>query len=1354
MPFNSLKSNCPLCGKAFEITHMYLNARDAIYGGMGETPPDTIECVECLNKKQQRWMQETNTAREKAGIRKKYPCIYRNSDSARQKLDAVRDYFKLMAEKYKTILGDIDELNKKLEQARAEKQEIIDAFSKELSIQIAPDGGVDAYAHIKETEQYNYYFVHEKIRNVKRRSTVFGYRKADLKLATTVGRKSINFLNHEIYKAETSVQQLKEKQQKLREEIAYRLAPDSYFEELRTSLFKQVVSTYGYTQLAVYDSEKLLQHHSFLLGKVLFTSFYTNQKELFSLAKKTSNLTFLEVQSGDTNTQVDFFLPVVVDIQKCAGLLAEKNFANSFKSYFVKILQMMPVGGCEYLFFDPVSNGQSFGELNELVSPTGGGLVDRIYCEKQEIGNAFSALAKKIQGINMQLKDCPSVYEYNKTHEQKINPTVVVAFNLCEDSYDDSQLRAVLENAQRCGIFLILSYDKKRCYKEKSNYNGFYYEPNDKVLEVCLEFVNQGKDSLKHMENAADSYSELRLILTDDCYNVCAFEVAGYSVALAPWLANYTAHIKENSTIKNDYHDIDGKLPAFCSGDSTNGISIPFAIDRYNQIVNFNIAKPLCYHAFISGKTGVGKSVLLHALVAGVIRNYHPDDVELWLVDYKAVEFAEYAVHQPPHIKLIGLDNSKEFTFSFLDKLWETMEQRKRQMMQVGLTDIVAYKKRFGKNSIPRIVLIVDEAHKLSQHLAEEPQYKILFENLLSECRALGLSIILSDQAFENSMSGITPKGRNQINVRVAMANSTEEVRAILALDHAQYNEQPLKSDIQSLGQGDAIYKWDEQADIGKTIAHKDKVKVIFTKNEPHRRQIIDKAMVVASNYQQKNPWIIDNRERNALTREKNPMEHLSYLSSTPKRIEVVLGKPSSLDESYSIEAVRRRNANFILCADDDDILLSVAYFTAVSFYQQTKAKIFIIAGEDMLPKAFSKYFTQTFGSYVSISQTMSAYQKALDQIAASDATSLIIWLGIDEIIDAMQMLEAKPAKQATVSQPKNDLGADIFELQNLCNSLTGQESAPVDNPFASAGVSATAVQEYYDRSDEIIELLDKGSFRSQFSFVLTYTIKDIARIKAIKMDYFEHKFACNIAGNDSLRLFGTAKKFDIDSNVVEQTVVHSDGYDFNFFRPYKMVDSYISLFASGQSQCFAGERKESQTDFNHQAYKHSAKYDQEQTKPTAQIPQVGDNVGNVASERFEIHTLPVCDLLSYDCFRLAGAQVLVAESISERREAEAILSLMQGEEKPLVLLLDNLSSVLIPMFVLHNRSAAPKCYVLQMGEEMDASDKTNFISRIGGAYIGSTINFEQWQTQIQKYIGNVRKANYENNTGIIVFEQ
>lgn len=145
--------------------------------------------------------------------------------------------------------------------------------------------------------------------------------------------------------------------------------------------------------------------------------------------------------------------------------------------------------------------------------------------------------------------------------------------------------------------------------------------------------------------------------------------------------------------------------------------------------------------------------------------------------------------------------------------------------MDAGFQKIEEYKSHFGANSIPRSILIIDEAHVLSQHLSEDEELKQFFENMLSEDRSFGLSIILSDQAFKNSMRGITEKGKAQIGVRVAMRNSFDEINSILEVDNSYYQEQEFKNNINTLSTGEAINRWNEKLDDGSARLHLDKVK-------------------------------------------------------------------------------------------------------------------------------------------------------------------------------------------------------------------------------------------------------------------------------------------------------------------------------------------------------------------------------------------------------------------------------------------------------------------------------------------------------------------------------------------------
>ncbi|UKI22420.1 MAG: hypothetical protein L6V88_08690 [Anaerotruncus sp.] len=128
-----------------------------------------------------------------------------------------------------------------------------------------------------------------------------------------------------------------------------------------------------------------------------------------------------------------------------------------------------------------------------------------------------------------------------------------------------------------------------------------------------------------------------------------------------------------NSDFKSHY-DIEN-LQLF-TRDATDGLSIPFAFDQDNNIVDLEIGNATP-HALLSGSTGSGKSVTLHAIINQVMINYHPADVEIWAIDYKAVEFGYYVNKRTPHISVIGQDNSEDFTFGLIDLIKEEYDRRK-----------------------------------------------------------------------------------------------------------------------------------------------------------------------------------------------------------------------------------------------------------------------------------------------------------------------------------------------------------------------------------------------------------------------------------------------------------------------------------------------------------------------------------------------------------------------------------------------------------------------------------------------------------------------------------------------------
>ena len=97
------------------------------------------------------------------------------------------------------------------------------------------------------------------------------------------------------------------------------------------------------------------------------------------------------------------------------------------------------------------------------------------------------------------------------------------------------------------------------------------------------------------------------------------------------------------------------------TGDSSALFSVPIGKDENGtvQYLEFGdpVSKGTSHHALVTGSLGSGKSTLLHTIIMSALTTYSPDELNLYLLDFKSgTEFQVYANHKIPHIKVLALD--------------------------------------------------------------------------------------------------------------------------------------------------------------------------------------------------------------------------------------------------------------------------------------------------------------------------------------------------------------------------------------------------------------------------------------------------------------------------------------------------------------------------------------------------------------------------------------------------------------------------------------------------------------------------------------------------------------------------
>src|SRR5438270_943175 len=197
------------------------------------------------------------------------------------------------------------------------------------------------------------------------------------------------------------------------------------------------------------------------------------------------------------------------------------------------------------------------------------------------------------------------------------------------------------------------------------------------------------------------------------------------------------------------------------------------------------LGKGVAQHTLIAGKTGSGKSTLLHALVTNLALHYSPEEVELYLVDFKkGVEFKTYAMHTLPHARVIAIESEREFGLSVLQRLDAELKYRGDRFRELNVHDLKSYRDATGKG-MPRILLVVDEFQEFfveDDKVAQEAA--LLLDRLVRQGRAFGLHVLLGSQTLGGAYT-LARSTIDQMAVRIALQCSEADGHLILSEDNS-----------------------------------------------------------------------------------------------------------------------------------------------------------------------------------------------------------------------------------------------------------------------------------------------------------------------------------------------------------------------------------------------------------------------------------------------------------------------------------------------------------------------------------------------------------------------------------------
>jgi hypothetical protein len=634
------------------------------------------------------------------------------------------------------------------------------------------------------------------------------------------------------------------------------------------------------------------------------------------------------------------------------------------------------------------------------------------------------------------------------------------------------------------------------------------------------------------------------------------------------FIENFKAFCNEGIKIDNNFASYFSISESPRYKDSTQRMLIPFAVDSRRNLAALELGSPLAAHALLSGTTGSGKSTTLHMLIMSIIMNYHPDDVQLWLVDYKRVEFAEYIENTPPHVKLIGLERSTEFTCNLLDKIDVEFQRRAELFKQAGVSNITEYRTNGGK--IPRILLIIDEFHQMTQAIQGEPRYSQILENILSEYRVFGLSCVFSDQAISVGLRGLTDKGKMQIRARIAMSNDILEIKETLSLDSSFYTEE-MKSKMLRMSVGDVMFKRIIEDETGEAQIILDKYKTVYV-TKPERASIIEWVTNNTGPVEEET-LVVDGQHRSTFVPELIESYEQAKNITQSKQIPIYLGTPASLDPCFCFFLREKIDSNIMIIGAKDDLRASTVYWSIYSFKRQKNCNIYIFAekNDELYTQYKDKFEALAGGKNVTIFTELNKMCQVVhdihDGLKGGNTRTLIVWLGLENIAEEFPFLPEKGHGSTTKAVPPSDdsghsaVDALSDDIDAMLSSAFGKDGDSIDDILKSLAddlekTSAPRQTESqfsedsaaYNAASDIQEIIAKGPRYGIFTLATYSSYKSLVDTKFVKAGNFEHKIAFNMSMDESSEYLGRSSHA---SGLDNLTAVYYNGINTKNFRPY-----------------------------------------------------------------------------------------------------------------------------------------------------------------------------------------------------------
>lgn len=785
------------------------------------------------------------------------------------------------------------------------------------------------------------------------------------------------------------------------------------------------------------------------------------------------------------------------------------------------LLSSIPVTKMNICIFDEEQRGNSIIPFLDFRKRSPETFDQKIYTNQE-------AMTERLRKINLQIDEFiqeklgnryEDILDYNINTPNRAEPiTLLVLYDFPSgmDGRSIDLLTNILRNGNKCGVFTLICYNPNVTFSR--------YESIDERIEQITKYC------------ASVDYKDGRYRLLPYNLQINTADVLNndkIDIFVKDYMEKSEAIKKQGLSFK------DILSPELFTSDASKSLKIPVGVGDGDSIINISIGEGSSHHGLIAGATGSGKSTLLHTLIMSSMLHYSPDELHLYLMDFKSgTEFKIYESVKLPHIQLLALDAMQEFGESILENLVSEMEHRGALFKEVEQTSLKGYKQATGK-ALPRILVIMDEFQilfndasnrKVAMNCAE------LTKRIVTEGRAFGIHLLMATQSTKVISDLTLSHGTiEQMRIRIGLKCGENDARYLFSDQNDTKALSMMKGPI-----GTAVMNLDytEQSNIGFRAAYCD------DETQKYYLDLISKTFANV-------PAKLQTFEGSRTTKLLDFFNEYKVGITNEIPVNIQVGTLIKVAPPFAICADRKRKHNMLICGSNERMANTISNNYIISALLNTNVSVYCIDGDKLVGDDASGAFYNTLNGVTErfkiamnradiITFINEVYEKYL--LWKKENTNDVVFV----VIKNLQFLDI------VKSMLKGEM-VDESEFIDVVNTIP-EEPAPSNDPFAAVNnMFANNTSNEFNTSvgEKLIKLIEDGSGFG-IHFVVTsleyQTVRECMYYGENVLTKFPERIIFSLGANDADSLVENVSVTSLRDN----TVYFTDGVKNTFqMKPY-----------------------------------------------------------------------------------------------------------------------------------------------------------------------------------------------------------